>query len=226
MAFIDPSAYNNDSEWKAAIVAKGVALSPDERNKHPLSAREAAVFFDVDPQTLLRARKRRVEALKTGRPLKPYDLESVDFLPSEGRATLYRLQSCLDFFDRLHDGDPPLDPAVTERAAELAKAGLLGWLEKGSPTDTWGFSLRQDGRPVDFVSALGTSALTGRAERLTLAQYGERLAQAARLSAAEREGAAIVRAIVEPAERRQAVRAGQATGQARKTRWETPGGPV
>ena len=46
------------------------------------------------------------------------------------------------------------------------------------PMDQWPFSIQEDGRPMDMFLAIEAGLLTGKAERLTLREFGTRLADA------------------------------------------------
>lgn len=63
-------------------------------------------------------------------------------------------------------------------AANATRRGFGEFMQSALGADTWPFSIQPDGRPMDLYSAILDGKLTGRAERLNLREFGDRLATA------------------------------------------------
>lgn len=61
----------------------------------------------------------------------------------------------------------------------LAARGFQGWLAEATAMEKWPFTIREDGRPVDMLSALKNGATTGNAKALTPKEFAGRFAKAA-----------------------------------------------
>lgn len=74
--------------------------------------------------------------------------------------------------------------AAKRRQVRLALPPILGvqsWLASASatPLEHWPFSIQRDGRPMDLCVAIIAGKLTGKAEALTIREFGDRMAKTA-----------------------------------------------
>ncbi len=180
-----------------------------------------AAIVCVDVATLRRARERREANLKEGVPLDPHHVSSMrpSNQPEGSRSVAYPCSEVLDFLDRRC---AEIKKSVNARnlpakAIAAATRGFSSFLTQGDALSTWPFALQPDGRPVDLAEALEIGIADGPIERLTVAQFGSKLAAAASQAfhEGEREALGETLDIDKPDE----------TGEPRD-RWEESGGPL
>lgn len=168
------------------LVARVAPMSAAQREITMLSAMETSVLLKISIGTLDRARSKRRELQQAEASIAPTSHASIPFSrPSDDGPVQYFVQDVVDFLTRLRAAaqTPP------QPIAALAKLeGIRSWLARGSAADDWPFSIQEGGRPMDMMDAISVGALTGAAERLTLREFGDRVAQAAaaEFSAAEK----------------------------------------
>jgi hypothetical protein len=161
-----------------------MAIKPSVKALYLFEVGDAAALLSVDPKTLQRKRKERDEILKNGDEPDPLDISSIAYVPP--RPTVkYLAQDLEDFLRRLAEATKAPYSAKSKmpgKPAALAVLGFQPWLSIASPIDTWPFSIQPDGRPMDLCAAILTGKLTGKAEHLTIREFGERAADAASMA--------------------------------------------
>lgn len=128
-------------------------------------------------------------------PLDPLHPASLPFSkPDVGGVVLYFASDVFAYLARLNKSvDRSGLPEESTPAAPTAMRGFQSWLGHATPLETWPFTIRGDGRPVDLAEALATGQLSGIAERLTLREFGARLADASSAAFHEAEAASLGR---------------------------------
>ena len=69
--------------------------------------------------------------------------------------------------------------ATQSKIDDIEFGEVQKFLTSAMPEDTWPFSIQADGTPICMFEAIERGLVTGEAQRLTIRQYGEQLAQAA-----------------------------------------------
>lgn len=143
---------------------------------------EVCTILNKSPKTLQRARDAR-DALEKGKEADGTSLASIPYIPPgpDGLSYAYRMSEIKAFWHRR------ITAAQSEVEAEPFPAvqgigtvhGFASFMASAMPTDTWPFSIQADGRPMDMFLAMELGLLTGKAERLTLREFGDRLSDAA-----------------------------------------------
>lgn len=180
-----------DIESHAARLAALLAIKPEVKPNYFFEVGDACALLGVDAKTLQRKRKLRDTLLTKGEDPDPLDLSSIPYVPANP-SVKYSAQDLEDFFKRLyavtksHRVRLPESPGRRQAVAVL---GFQTWMAAASPIDTWPFSIQSDGRPMDLCAAIILGKLTGKAERLTIREFGERAAQAAGKAFADAERA-------------------------------------
>jgi hypothetical protein len=144
---------------------------------------EVCTLFNKGPKTLKRARDARDETLGAGNVPDGTSLASIPYIPPgpDGLSYAYLMSEIKAFWRRR------IKAAQSEVEAEPipvvqgigAVHGFASFMASAQPTDTWPFSIQTDGRPMDMFLAMELGLLTGKAERLTLREFGDRLSDAA-----------------------------------------------
>lgn len=144
---------------------------------------EVCTLFNKGPKTLKRARDARDETLGAGKVPDATSLASIPYIPPgpDGLSYAYLMSEIKAF--RLRR----IKAAQSEVEAEPIPAvqgigtdrGFASFMASAMPSDTWPFSIQADGRPMDMFLAMESGLLTGKAERLTLREFGDRLSDAA-----------------------------------------------
>ena len=196
------------------LVRSLTALSADERQFFMLSPNETAALLNVSIGTLDRARLKRRQATEQGLAISPTSLASLPFSQPEKEGNVrYFLKHAFEYLKRLIKAAEMDEPAAS---VDSGMTGVQRWMAIASPSDTWPFSIQPDGRPMDLMTAVSEKCLSDNAERLTLREFGSRLADAAAASYARDEGKEIGYALSSLVER--ADEPGD--------RWARSGGPI
>ena len=94
--------------------------------------------------------------------------------------------------------------------------GFMGWMQTADAISTWPFSIQKDDRPLDLHTAMVEDKLTGKAERLNLREFSERLANAANAKNSSQENQGL----------RDETPQAKEPESDRKDRWTKKGGPM
>lgn len=143
------------------------ALSDPELAHLPLTPKEVSIILQRNEKTLEQDRREQT----------PADPSYLPYIKSGGKV-LYRAGDVAAYLQRglrvsTRDATAPQVPPV---AGSIRGFSTMGdWLRHGGVEDRWAFSMQRDGRPIDLVSAIETSALTGDAAALTLGEFTEQL---------------------------------------------------
>ncbi len=179
-------AVNVKNKIEAITALRKTLMSIDASIKptYKLAVGDVAAILDVDAHTLRDARVERERKLKKREEINPLSLESISFIHKPPTA-VYTAQEIENYFKRLELADklPPWQQSRAENYPNLnlpyEVRGFQTWLAQTGPTETWPFSIQDDGRPIDMVMALVDGKLTGNVEWLTLREFGTRAADAA-----------------------------------------------
>lgn len=143
---------------------------------------EVCTILNKSPKTLQRARDAR-NALEKGKEADGTSLASIPYIPPglDGLSYAYRMSEIKAFWRRR------ITAAQSEVEAEQiplvqgigTPLGFASFMASALPTDTWPFSIQPDSRPIDMFIAMELGLLTGKADRLTLREFGDRLSDAA-----------------------------------------------
>lgn len=149
---------------------------------------DVSALLRVDPKTLQRKREARDRALALkadaevagaawDQQIDPLDIASIPYVPP-APTVKYAALELENYLLRLSEASKPKPPANPGFSLPGTIRGFQSWLSTATPLDTWPFSIQADGRPMDLLLAVGAGLLTGKAERLTVQEFGERLAHA------------------------------------------------
>jgi hypothetical protein len=149
---------------------------------------DVAALLRVDPKTLQRKREARDKALRLkadaelagaarGEQIDPLDIASIPYVPP-APTVKYAASELEDYLLRLLATSKSKPPANPGFSLPGTFRGFQSWLSTATPLDTLPFSIQADGRPLDLCLAIAAGLLTGAAERLTIREFGERLAHA------------------------------------------------
>lgn len=162
----------------AAKIEALMSINPFVKPLFFFEAGDVAALLKVDTKTLQRKRSERDAALAAGRDINPLDIASIPYVPP-APTVKYSAEAIEDYLRRVGAGAATpraeVRPAFSQGAVFM---GFQAWTAIATPVDDWPFSIRADGRPVDLCAAIVLGELTGDAERLTLRQFSERLADA------------------------------------------------
>lgn len=179
----------------AAKLEALMSISPLVKSFYFFEAGDVAALLKVDTKTLQRKRSERDAALAAGREIHPLDIASIPYVPP-APTVKYTAQAIEDYLRRLNDGaSAPRHEKGPAFSIGAVFTGFQAWTAIASPIDDWPFSIRADGRPMDICAAILRRELTGQAERLTLRQFSERLADASGKAFQEAEKAELKRAV-------------------------------
>lgn len=174
----------------AALVAALQAIKPSAKPMCLYDVGDVAALLKVDPKTLKRRRDERDAALKAGAEINPLSIASIPYAPPNPTVK-YSAQELENYLMRLAAASAsPRNVSSAGRSSQQQASSFMGfqtWMSIATPTDTWPYSIQADGRPMDMCAAIILGALTGNAERLTLRQFSERVADAAGRGFQERE---------------------------------------
>jgi hypothetical protein len=144
---------------------------------------EVCTILDKNPKTLKRARDARDETLVAGKNPDGTSLASIPYIPPgpDGLAYAYLMSEIKAYWLRRITA---AQAAVEAEPIPVVQGfgtvhGFASFMASALPTDTWPFSIQADGRPMDMFLAMELGLLTGKAERLTLREFGDRLSDAA-----------------------------------------------
>ncbi len=187
-------------EEHAAMLAALMAIKPSVKPVFFFEVGDVAALLKVDPKTLKRRRDERDAALKSGAEIDPLDIASIPYVPPNPTVK-YSAQALEDYLLRLATASAFLRDVGAGRPGRRQASALMGfqtWMSIATPIDTWPYSIQADGRPMDLCAAVIQGVLTGNAERLTLRQFSERLADAAGKTFAERERMELAEVVPSP----------------------------
>lgn len=186
---------------RMSIIESATQLGEAGRSIVRVSTTVLAAILDREPRAIEQDRKKLRDARELKLPVDPLHPCSIPFgePTAEGREIEYYLSDVIEFLqrrsasvDRSHlPGHDPVSVIILPR-------GIHRWMSEASPAETWGFSIQPDGRPMDLSQAIATSNLTENAERLTLREFGTRLADASSASFHDSEAAALWGASASP----------------------------
>lgn len=169
-----PSAAQKRAQTR--VVKKLAGMSEREERLHPLTIQEVSALFDRSAKTLEKDRAERKAALEAGAPIPPNHPAALKFdQAKDGGPVTYFAAHALEHLRARFDAAEGRAGAAPLSAAR----GFQTWLQEATAVETWPFTIRQDGRPIDMLDAMETERLTGKAERLTPREFGDRMAQAA-----------------------------------------------
>ena len=171
----------------AAALAALASIPPDIKAIFFFEAGEVAALLRVDTKTLQRKRKERDAALAEGTEINPIDIASIPYVPPTP-VVRYSAREIEEFLLRLASAaSEPTRPFGLTRSVGASFMGFQAWMAIATPTDDWPFSIDSDGRPMDMCAAITLGVVTGVAERLTLREFAERIADSAGKAFQERE---------------------------------------
>lgn len=208
------AAIDRDQEFWTSLIERTaqtealLALSEAAQKLVRLSDPEAASFLGTSHSNLAHKRSEQNALAEVDRDAR--SIGSIPYLP--GPPIQYRLYELL----RYKVGEEPVagvsnkrSQAAKEKTAKTVKenaakrealsakrkqeaqmatrVAFSSFLQSSTVLDTWPFSIQADGRPIDLYAAILDKKLTGRAERLTLREFGKRVADAAAAAYAEGE---------------------------------------
>lgn len=171
------------------MLAALMAIKPSVKTIYFFEVGDVAALLKVDAKTLKRRRDARDAALDSGAEIDPLDIASIPYVPPNPTVK-YSAQALEDYLLRLATASAFARNVAADRPGRRQASALMGfqtWMSIATPVDTWPYSIQADGRPMDLCAAVIQGVLTGNAERLTLRQFSERLADAAGRAFQERE---------------------------------------
>lgn len=180
----DCNDHAKSTQAERTSLAAWVQATPDPAAQWiDLSVPEVCALLNRSSKTLSRARDARDEALESNTPIDGRSLASIDYIPpsSDSAEFRYQMSEIKEYWRRrigaakaavLAESGPV--PPPTLRRIE----GFAAFMATAMPVDTWPFAIQVDGRPMDIFLAIESGRLTGKAERLTLREFGIRLADA------------------------------------------------
>ena len=160
-----------------------------------LQSEEAGAFLGVSERTMQDERTAAKHAVDNDLPVDPEEIRSI---PCRGTGTiLYTAFHLLEYLDRTtfkvgggkrmpghlkgagakSRKKEPEDHWV--QALTVSARKFMGWMQTADAISTWPFSIQKDGRPLDLHTAMVEDKLTGKAERLNLREFSDRLAKVA-----------------------------------------------
>lgn len=173
-----------DIEHHAEKIAALLAIKPSVKPLYFFEVGDVAALLNVDAKTLQRKRKERDAILAKKEEPDPLDISSIDYVPP--RPTVkYSAQDLEDYLKRLYAATKVRGVSFARQPGTPKAIAVLGfqtWLTSASPFEKWPFSIQPDGRPMDICAAIITGKLTGKAEDLTIREFGERVSDAASLA--------------------------------------------
>lgn len=173
----------------AAKLEALMSINPLVKSLFFFEAGDVAALLRVDTKTLQRKRSERDAALVAGLEINPLDIASIPYAPPTPTVK-YSAQAIEEYLQRVSAAS--IAPLTEQRSPFSLGARFMGfqaWTTIATPVDEWPFSIRADGRPLDICAAILLGELTGQAERLTLRQFSERLADASGKAFQDRERA-------------------------------------
>lgn len=174
----------------AAKIAALQAIPPSVKPICFYEVGDVAAMLKVDPKTLKRRRDERDAALKSGAEINPLSIASIRYAPPNPTVK-YSAEELENYLMRLAAASAsPRNVNSADHSSERQASAFMGfqtWMSIATPVDTWPYSIQSDGRPMDMCAAIILGAMTGAAERLTLRQFSERLADASARAFQERE---------------------------------------
>lgn len=221
----------SDEEREAKIVIWS-SYSEVVLTRIRMQSEEAAAFLGVSERTMQEERSAAKEAVDKDLPVDPEEIRSI---PCRGSGTIwYSAFHLLEYLDRttfkVGAGRRMPDhlkgagvrakkkTAVDHLAQALTDSArkFMGWMQSADGAATWPFSIQKDGRPMDLHTAMMEDKLTGKAERLNLREFSDRLANAADAAHSSQEDQVL---------RDETPEASEPEGD-RRDRWTKNGGPM
>lgn len=168
----------------AALMSIPVAVKP----MFFFEVGDVAALLRVDAKTLQRKRDARDKALRLrseaeaagaewNDPIDPLDIASIPYVPP-APTVKYAASELESYLLRLSEASKPKPPFNPGFSLPSSIRGFQSWLHLATPLDTWPFSIQANGRPLDLFAAIMAGLLTGEAARLTIQEFGDRLAHA------------------------------------------------
>ncbi|MEI8159134.1 MAG: hypothetical protein WCH60_19925 [Burkholderiales bacterium] len=160
-----------------------------------MQSEEAAAFLGVSERTMQDERTAAKNAVDKDLPVDPEEIRSI---PCRGSGTIwYSAFHLLEYLDRTTfkvgagkrmpdhlkgagvktQKKTPADGWAQQLTVNARK--FMGWMQTADAVSTWPFSIQKDGRPMDLHTAMMEDKLTGKAERLNLREFSDRLANVA-----------------------------------------------
>jgi hypothetical protein len=153
-----------------------------------LTLEEAGSLFGSTERTMYRYKQER-DKVSDKSKISPISLSSMDWEPGPTgkKSVLYRLNviqrlqiaRIKHYQGQVEELDPDRVLEVQLKIDDIEFGVVRQFLTTAMPEDTWPFSIQADGTPICMFEAIERGLLTGEAQRLTIQQYGEQLAQAA-----------------------------------------------
>lgn len=161
---------------RTRLVAKLATMSEKVEKLTELSIEEVSVLFGRSIKTLEKDRAEHKAARQTKTHIAPGHPAALKFHQAEdgGPVTYFAAHALEHLRARFDAAEGRLGAAPPSVAR-----GFQTWLQEATAIETWPFTIRPDGRPIDMLGALENGQLTGKAERLTPREFGDRMAQAA-----------------------------------------------
>lgn len=180
----DCNDHPKSTQAERTSLAAWVQSTPDPASQWiDMSVPDVCTLLNRSAKTLSRARDARDEAHKNSAPIDGRSLASIDYIPpsSDSAEFRYQMSEIKEYWRRrigaakaavLAESGPA--PTLSLRRTD----GFAEFMATAMPVDTWPFAIQDDGRPMDMFLAIESGCLTGKAERLTLREFGTRLADA------------------------------------------------
>jgi hypothetical protein len=153
-----------------------------------LTLEEAGSLFGSTERTMYRYKQER-DKVSDKSKISPISLSSMDWEPGPTgkKSVLYRLNEIQrlqlarikHYQGQVEELNPDRVLEVQLKIDDIEFGVVRQFLTTAMPEDTWPFSIQADGTPICMFEAIERGLLTGEAQRLTIRQYGEQLAQAA-----------------------------------------------
>jgi hypothetical protein len=221
----------SDEEREAKIVMWS-SYSEVVLKRIRVHSEEAAAFLGGSERTMQDERSEAKSAVDNNLPVDPDEIRSI---PCRGAGTiLYTAFHLLEYLDRttFKVGGGKRMPSHLKgvgaksqkkepfdnwgQALTVSARKFMGWMQTADAISTWPFSIQKDDRPLDLHTAMVEDKLTGKAERLNLREFSERLANAANAKNSSQENRGL----------RDETPQAKEPESDRKDRWIKKGGPM
>jgi hypothetical protein len=191
----DKRQFGMSDEEREAKIVMWSSYSEVVLKRIRVQSEEAAAFLGVSERTMQDERSEAKAAVDSNLPVDPEEIRSI---PCRGTGTiLYTAFHLLEYLDRTTfkvGGGKRMPGHLKGAGAKSQKKELfdnwghaltvsarkvMGWMQTADAISTWPFSIQKDGRPLDLHTAMLEDKLTGKAERLNLREFSDRLANVA-----------------------------------------------
>jgi hypothetical protein len=196
-------------DFNAKTVSERIAMARMVRETPPHVAQSTTFTID-ETGDLLGCTERTMYRYKQIRDktsdksvLSPLSISSMEWEPgptdNSNKSVVYRLSEIqrlqlariAHYQGQVEEIDPDRVLETQLKIDDIEFGVVRQFLTTAMPEDTWPFSIQADGTPICMFEAIERGLLTGESQRLTIRQYGERLAQAAGQREASTEAKAI-----------------------------------